>query len=636
MMNRLICILLVTHLLPGVLQASSWAEPPFFAEQVAAGKLPTVGQRLPNEPSVARLNSDYQTPGEYGGSMRMLMAKSKDIRMMMVYGYARLVAYNEKLELVPDLIKSLDNDGNKSFTFHLLPGHRWSDGTPFTSEAFRYFWEQVATNDQLSKFGPPNTLVLDGELPKVEILDELTVRYSWSRPNPYFLPALAAPRPLFIYRAGHYLKQFHADFVDKETLDKLVDEYGVRNWAGLHLRKDHNYKFDNPDLPTLQPWRATTFPPSEQFVFERNPYYHRVDDKGKQLPYIDKVIVNIVSKDLIPAKTGSGESDLQGRYLRLDNFTFLKAAEERNDYQVRLWQTGVGSQVTLYPNLTSNDPVWKNLTRDVRFRRALSLAIDRQEINQVVYLGLAIPGNNTVLPSSPLFKPEFQQAWTDYDIDKANELLDAMELTQRDDRGIRLMPDGRPIDIIIQTAGEYTEQTDVLQLVHDSWVKIGVKLYSKPSQREVFRNRIYSGEAMMGIWSGVDNGVPSASMSPREFVPTDQDQYQWSQWGNYHVSGGHAGQAPDMPTAKRLLELNRQWENANRIEEKEKAWHEILGIHSQELFTIGIVSGVRQPIVVHKHLHNLPKEGIYSFAPTSYFGIYRPDTFWFDANAENQ
>ena len=68
---------------------------------------------------------------------------------------------------------------------------------------------------------------------------------------------------------------------------------------------------------------------------------------------------------------------------------------------MRLWRTGPGSQLALYPNLNVNDPVWRRLLRDVRFRRALSLAINRHEINEVLYFGLAIEGQNTVLPQEP-------------------------------------------------------------------------------------------------------------------------------------------------------------------------------------------------------------------------------------------
>ena len=608
--------------------AGSYIEPPFLAAQVADGTLPAIAERVTGNPVVTTFSGDYRA-GEYGGDLRMIMAKQKDIRMMMVYGYGRLIGYDANLDLVPDILESIDIEQGRIFTMHLRPNHRWSDGEPFTAEAFRYYWEDVANNDIMSPGGPPKVMLPDGEAPTVEFIDDLTVRYSWSAPNPFFVPALAGARPLFIYRAGHYLKQFHVDYADADELAKRVEEAKAKDWAGLHHRKDHQYRFDNPDLPVLQPWRNVTRPPSERFVFERNPYYHRVDEAGRQLPYIDRLIVSVANNKLIPAKTGFGDSDLQARYIRFDNYTFLKENEKTNGFGTRLWSTVRGSQIALFPNLNAADEGWRAVLRDVRFRRALSLAIDRNQINQVIFFGLAREGNNTVLRESPLFKPEYQTTWAGFDPDQANALLDAMGLTQRDDRGVRLMADGRSLDIVVETAGESTEETDVLELIQDDWRRIGIELFTKPSQREVFRNRVFSGDAVMSVWSGIINGVPTAAMSPGELAPTEQMHLQWSKWGKYHETSGESGLAIELDIVQELADLNDAWRVATDDGERERIWHRMLKIHSEQVFTIGIVNGVPQPVVVNNSLQNVPATGIWNWDPGSYFGIYRPDTFWY-------
>lgn len=455
------------------------------------------------------------------------------------------------------------------------------------------------------------------------------MRYSWSAPNPFFLPALAGARPLFIYRAGHYLKQFHARYVDADELQQRVDEGKAKDWAGLHHRKDHQYRFDNPDLPVLQPWRNVTWPPSERFVFERNPYYHRVDEAGHQLPYIDRLVISVANNKLIPAKTGFGDSDLQARYIRFDNYTFLKENEKTNGFGTRLWSTVRGSQIALFPNLNAADDGWRSLMRDARFRRALSLGIDRNQINQVIFFGLAREGNNTVLQESPLFKSEYQTTWATFDIDRANALLDDMGLTKRDDRGVRLMPDGRSLDIVVETAGESTEETDVLELIHDDWRQIGIELFTKPSQREVFRNRVFAGEAVMSVWSGIINGVPTAAMSPGEFAPTEQMHLQWSKWGKFYETSGEAGDPIEMDVVQELADLNEAWRLAGDDAERERVWHRMLKIHSEQIFTLGVVNGVPQPVVVNNSLRNVPATGIWNWDPGSYFGMYRPDSFWY-------
>ena len=624
------CLLVLALGASGSLYAEDWLkETPSLRALVQSGELPPVAQRVPQDVQLVKLRAD-QSPGEHGGQMRMLMGKQKDIRQMVIYGYARLVGYTPELELKADLLKSIDVVEGRIFTLHLRKGHKWSDGHPFTSEDFRYYWEDIANNPELAKSGLPRALLIDGKPPQVEFPDAHTVRYSWHAPNPYFLTALADASPLYIYKPAHYLRQFHPRYQDTEVLEKMVADEGKRNWMGVHVNRDRPYKATNPDLPTLQPWMIVTFPPSQRFIFKRNPYYHRVDENGRQLPYIDSVVIGIASSGLIPAKTGAGESDLQARYLRMDNYTFLKSTAKRNDFDVRLWQTAKGAHLALYPDLNTNDDVYRELMRDVRFRRALSLAIDRYEINQVVYFRLVQESNNTVLVESPLYKPEYQSDWIDYDIEHASRLLDELGLRERDDRGVRLLADGRPLEIVVQTAGESTEQTDVLELIHDSWLKAGIKLYSIPSTREVFRNRIFSGDAIMSIWTGLENAIPTAENSPMALAPTSKYQYQWPQWGAWYESGGTSGEEPDLPAARELLALSNQWSHADSHEQRVQIWHRMLEINRDQMFTIGIVNHVPHPVVVSDYLHNVPAKGFYDISPGAYFGIYKPDTFWFD------
>ncbi len=610
--------------------AYTLTETPMLLDRVHSGELPGIDQRVPLQPQVVSFGGEFKS-GQHGGQLRLLMGKQKDIRQIVIYGYARLVGYTPELELKADILQSIDVEDSRIFTLHLRAGHKWSDGHPFTSEDFRYYWEDIASNPELSKGGPPRQLYINGELPRVEFLDEYTVRYSWSQPNPFFLPALAGPRPLYIYKPAHYLRQFHKRYQSEERIVELIEKYSARNWMGVHVNRDRPYKATNPDLPTLQPWVNTTFPPSERFIFQRNPFYHRVDDDGRQLPYIDSIAINIASGKLVPAKTGTGESDLQARYLRMDNYTFLKQSEKRNEFDVRLWKTAKGAHIALFPNLNTNDKVMRELLHEVRFRRALSLAIHRYEINQVVYFRLALESNNTVLPECPLYKPEYRKSWTEYDLPLANALLDELGLTERDDRGIRLLPDGRPLEILVQTAGESTEQTDVLELIHDSWMLAGIKLYSVPSTREVFRNRIFSGSAVMSIWTGLANAMPTADSNPAELAPTSKYQYQWPKWGQYYESRGKSGERPDLPQVNELISLNEQWRHATDSVGREKIWHRMLAIHRDQMYTIGVINSVQHPVVVNHYLYNVPEKGFYDFEPGAYFGIYKPDTFWFDA-----
>jgi peptide/nickel transport system substrate-binding protein len=599
-------------------------ETQFFATEVASGSLPKVEDRIPSEPAVA----EVAAIGRPGGELRMLMASPKDTRMMAVYGYARLVGYTPALALKPDILKSIDVKDGRIFTLHLRKGMKWSDGQPFTAEDFRYWFEDVAQNSKLSPSGLPVSLMPRGQSPRFEVLDDTTVRYSWPVPNPLFLPDLAGADPQFIYCPAHYLKQFNARYADKATLDKLVEQAKVHGWPALHNRMNAMYRNDNRDLPSLDPWILRSKFPASRLVFERNPFYYRVDSVGNQLPYIDRVVLSIASSEIIPAKTGAGESDLQARYLRFDNYTFLKRSEQRNGFEVQLWTTGPGSQLALYPNLNVNDPVWRLLLRDVRFRRALSLAVSRHEINEALYFGLAIEGQNTLLPQSPLYEPSYRAAWASHDLPQANRLLDEIGLTKRDGDGVRLLPDGRPMDIVVEDSGESTEASDMLELIRDSWQHIGIRMFAKPLQLTLFRRRIFAGETLMSIDKGIENGLADAASSPWELAPTSQEQLEWPKWGQYYETKGAAGEAPDLPSAVELKELYDDWLGSASLPVQTQVWRKMLKIWADQVFSIGTVGGVLQPVVISDKLRNIPKKGIYNWDPGAYFGIYKPDQFW--------
>jgi peptide/nickel transport system substrate-binding protein len=614
--------------------ASEYKEIPMFAEAVAKGALPPVAERLPGVPRVIDLPGLGRETGRPGGTIRLLMGDQRDLRFMTLYGYTRLVVFNEKLEIVPDILQSLDVEDGRIFTLHLRPGHKWSDGQPFTAEDFRYTWEDFWNNPRLSPGGPAAALLPGGSRPIFEVIDPQTIRFTWDVPNPMFLPALAAPQPLYIYMPAHYLKQFHERYAAPDKLAAAVKAARVRDWGALHERFSRQYRPDNPDLPTLDPWRNRTSPPSERFIFERNPFFHRVDTAGHQLPYVDVFQMSLGTPALIPAKTASGETELQARYLAFGDYTFLKNAETRQDFTVRLWEKGEGSAVAIMPNLNAADPVWRTLMRDVRFRRALSLGINRHDINNVIFFGLAKESANTIMPQSPLYRPEYETAYAQYDPDEANRLLDEIGLTKRDNDDVRLLPDGGRLEITIESGGDPLE-ADVLHLVGENWLDIGVKSFVHASPTDIFRKRIASGQAVMSVASGLDNATPGADSEPHAFAPTSDAQFQWPLWGQYALSNGKEGDAIDMPEALQLQTLLHKWQTSPTQEQRRQVWQDMLAISADQVFTIGVVNRNQQPVVVSNRLRNVPAKGVYAYEPGAYFGIYMPDTFWFnDAPAE--
>ena len=598
----------------------------FLKDAIVAGDMPEVAERLPLEPRVIRMTDLGGVPGRHGGELRILIGSQRDIRLAPIFGYSRMVGYDRELNLVPDILKNFEVEDQRVFTFRLREGHRWSDGSFLTSEDFRYAWEDVMLHPKLP--GVPHVMRAGEALPEVRILDELTVQYEWPVPNPEFLPSLAAPAPPNIARPSVYLKQFHEDYGDEAFIAEAVKERRVDDWRALHTRLSRTNRPANPDLPTLEPWRPRTAPPAQQFVFERNPYFHRVDENGLQLPYVDRILFNISSYEVIPAKTAAGDSDLQATSINFAQYTVLKEAERRHPVNVSLWKRSQGSRLALYPNMTCADPTWRALFQDVRVRRALSLAIDRAELNKALFFGLCKESANTVLPESPLFRPEYAEAWARHDPEEANALLEQAGFSRKGMDGQRKLPDGRVAGILVETAGESSVETDVLELIGDHFRRVGIALWTRSSQRDIFRSRVLAGQVIMSVWVGLDNGVPTPDMPPKALAPTSDDQLQWPVWGVWTLSRGKQGQKPDMPEALRLLELLKAWRGSRSRDEQEAVWHEMLQMHADQVFSIGTINGAPQPILRARDLRNVPESGLFGYAPTSMLGVYMPDTFW--------
>jgi peptide/nickel transport system substrate-binding protein len=634
-MRRLALALAMVLAFAGSAAPAGLIETPALAQRVASGDLPPIAGRVPAEPLVVDLAARKRVPGLSGGTLRMFVTRPKDVRYMAAYGYTRLVGYDSDYNLVPDLLRDVTVSPNgKSITLHLRRGHKWSDGHPFTTEDLRYWWEDVALNPDLSPGGPPVEMLALGRKPRVKVIDEVTITYTWIVPNLLFLPTLAKARPVYIYRPAHYLKQFHADYADPEELAQKVADTKSKKWQRLHNKRDNLYKFDNPDLPVLQPWFNTSAKNGQRYVLERNPFYHRIDINGRQLPYVDRVEMEIASGGLIPAKVTMGEATLQVRSLGFSDAPVLKKGEGKGGYATHLWDSGAASEVALYPNLTYGDPVWRALFHDVRLRRALSLAISRKAINKVLYFGLAEERAVAALEESPFFDAANATAWARFDPDEANRLLDELGLDRRNSAGVRLLSDGRPMEVIIETAGERREVADTLELIAATWAQVGIRLLVRPLDRDILRNRAFSGRSMMVSWYGWNNGVPTADAAPFELAPVDQANFSWPRWGQFHQTKGSAGEEVDLPEAMRLEQLYNKWTLAGSNARRAEIWREMLAIHADQVFVIGTISRAPIPMAADAALRNVPREGLYAWDPGGHLGIHRIDEFFFEGGRE--
>ena len=430
--------------------------------------------------------------------MRMLMAEQRDIRMMTVYGYARLVGYDEKLELAARYPAELRRTTkNRVFTLHLRPGHKWSDGQPFTAGGFPLSTGKTScTTRTMDRGGLASALLMPAaSRPKFEVIDELTVRYTWDEPNPA-LPAGARRRAAarYLQRLAHYLKQFHAKYADPE---KLAAAVARRTGQELDAAADPQGRAATasriPDLPTLEPWTNMTNPPAEPFVFERNPYFHRVDQNGRAAALCRPSRDQHRRKLDHPGQDRRRRERPAGALSRLRRLHLPEGGREAQQlHRAGCGRSARGRAVALFPNLNTNDAGWRELFRDARFRRALSLGIDRREINQVLFAGLAKEGANTVLPRQPALPRRTAAPPMPSSIpSKANALLDEIGLKRGDER--HAADAGRPAarpDRRKRPARARWKPT-CWNWSTGNWAQARHQAFDRaPAQRDIFRSRV--------------------------------------------------------------------------------------------------------------------------------------------------
>ena len=423
------------------------------------------------------------------------------------------------------------------------------------------------------------------------------------------------------------MEQFHADFTDTDKVQAMAKEAGFEDWTQLFRNNRDWYRAQNHDYPVLNAWAVkTSFEDSATLtVYERNPYYWKVDQVGNQLPYIDEVAIAITTTaETLNLKTMAGEFDFQMRYLNPANFTLFYDNQERGDYRILEWPTGIGSDAALFFNQSTPDLVLRELFQDLRFRQALSLAIDREEINQLVFDGQGQARQATVVELSPLFKPEYAAAHADYDPERANQLLDEIGLTQRDGDGFRLRPDGESLSLLLDSPGEKTATIDSIELVVEYWGDIGIKAAANHTERSAYRARRNANETQINVW---EMGFMMYPSNPVFLIPTSSGSDFGPDLGVWYNSGGAEGQEP--PEAiKEALSAYDQIKQTPDTEQKNELFHRILELQAENIWVLGMVGGVKETLIVKNHLRNVPDVSIFDSLVGRYIGLTAAEQYF--------
>ena len=423
---------------------STFSEAPMLAAMVAAGELPPLQERLPEEPLVVQ---PLATIGRYGGNLigaaNYPTYGADDVWSARIQGL--LKPSMDLSTVVPNAAKAWQvSDDLSNVTVHLRRGMKWSDGQPFTADDILFWYDDYLGNDEINPV-KPKMWSPGGELMRVEKLDDLTVRYRFAAPFPGGTVLLAAvPRDgnWTTFAPRHYLEQFHISY-NPEAND-LAKAAGHDNWHQL-LRSHWGLEIqsrEDVDLPSIDSWVLDEVDAAGNKYFTRNPYYWKIDTAGNQLPYIDEQTRQLFdSMETIHLQVINGDLSYAAFHSVLNNYPLYKSNEGEGGYRVLLWNSLRGAEQTFYWNQTSKDPVLREIFNDIRFRQATSLAINRAEINDSLFFGRAVPRQATVNPGNELFEPWMADHYAEYDPDRANELLDEMGLEWDANGEYRLRPE---------------------------------------------------------------------------------------------------------------------------------------------------------------------------------------------------
>jgi len=618
--------------------AQTFQEAPALAEQVQAGELPPVAERLPQSPMVVE---PVEQIGSYGGAWRMGMAEGPDEGLLTrTLGYENLVRWDPAWEeVIPNVAESFEvSEDSTTYTFTLREGMKWSDGQPFTSADIVFWYEDVFLNEELSPEGTRS--FLGGTLESVAAQGDTTVRFTFAEPNGLFLQQLATPNgALPTLYPRHYAERFHAAY-NEDGLEQLVQEAGLASWSELFMAKlGEAGRYENPEIPVLFPW-ALTAPigaSTAQVVAERNPYYFKVDPEGNQLPYLDRLVFRFFGdRETMLLATLNGEIDFQERRIAyLSNKPVLFDNMERGDYGFIDTVSAQMNPMVLTLNLNHKDPVKREIFQNKDFRIGLSHAINRQELIDLIFVGQGQPHQAAPRPESEFYHEQLATQYTEYDPELANEHLDRAGFTERDAEGFRLGPDGQRISFAVetQTSGDII---DALELIKGYWREVGVDLQIRAIDRDLLEERRSANE-YDALSAAGDGGLRDALLDPRWYFPfSDASTFAlaWQAWYNTRGAEGRIeGVQPEEPPAatKRQMELYDQLRATSDPAEQQRLFMEILDIAAEEFYVMGVTLPAATYAVVKNDFQNVPATMPYAWlypmpAPTN------PEQyFWSDA-----
>lgn len=616
-----------------------YAEAPTLTEQVTAGSLPPVDERMPTNPVVTE---PVEGVGSYGGTLHTASWWPEVGNVQLYFAVEAPIKWKADLTgYEPALVESYEwSEDGKTFTMHMREGLKWSDGEPYTSADWKFYWEDLANApDQNSYTIPAYLRNEDGTPITMEFPDDYTVVWKAAdRPlyiDPYFMAQGYWEFAKNMMKPAHYLKAFHPTYTEGKTWQDMVD---ADKW------------WQTPGYPCLFAWCLTTLSDDGQnYTFGRNPYYWRVDTAGNQLPYIDEIAVEIVSDEQTRILNCSqGKYDTAFRICGSPNeIPFLMENSEKGGYRLlENYMNGAGAwpgymvnqdYVEGGKNYDDDTPEHAAEIRDVlrndKFRQALSAGFDRQRVIDVVWGGIGEVKNTTISPQSWHFAGDegkaaydkWAQSFINFDAAAANAMLDEIGMAKGSD-GFRTLPSGKPFEMVIDVTdwgGSLKVQVDAANEMQKQWgdnLGIKVRVNNINGQPDV-DTRTNEGQYML---RGAHVSEIDILTYPDWMFPI-VNRYYMPLEGRWFAKGG--AQCKDTPAegnlypcglepaadspAKALQDLYVKARNTATIEERHAVVREAVDVFVEHgPFVIGVAGDQPMPIIVSTKMHNILDFGV--------------------------
>ncbi len=592
--------------------------------------IPTIEERLPTNPIVYTPITDDAV---YGGEISFpsinidqdwTLRHMNNGWLFLLNPESGVDSSNTPLEteMLPGIIESWDFDDIGSyFEFTIRDGIKWSDGTPVSSEDVRFMIEDVLLNEEIYPV-TPSWLNWQGGATTVTYPDDLTFRVEFENPyGGFMLKEMVVWNSYYgrIMLPSHYMSQYHEDYGDEAEILADMEQYGffsMDEWGKYYLEtKMKLYGVDyigmpnGEQYPTLDPWIVSEDLGNGNYTYERNPYFYMVDNQGRQLPYIDGINRSYVTDaEVLNVDIISGKFDIASSGLTIEDYPLYTDNEATGGYQTLTLPTYIDHDLVYSFNLEVADEAKREIFQDLRFRQAVSLSLDRNTMNEAMYLGLGTPSQVAPRPTSTYYDESMATSYSDYNPEEAMRLLDEMGMVDTDGDGFREDLDGNPFVINMDwfiVSGSSQSGVEYLKRYLE---EIGIELNLRQIDASYFWDQLHPNNEHEAIvwWLGGAGADTLEGWFSGFMIGTPA----YFNWASYRAAGTPeedwtttSVEPPEW--AIEALDAFYGLRTVTDVNEMADYARELWTIQTEQLYTLGVASGIKTPFVVTDRVKNV-------------------------------